>query len=170
MLVAKLPFDGKSLNDLYDRINSGKYVPMQNVSKEVEDLVAQMLCVNSSKRITLQQVKNHPWVNIGYHSVPSNYLPKRASVVRNPNLESLTVLKGVGFTEQEVLRVLRRDNGLHPIVCLYHLAEECRMRKQHQEEAKTAKLDQVQQTAIGIGQLALTRQVTKYLSLYFRNL
>ncbi|KAK1347450.1 protein kinase [Hamiltosporidium tvaerminnensis] len=77
MVEGKLPFDAKSLNTLYSKINRGSFKLSNNISSSLKDLLKCMLCVDISKRITLKGVKAHVWTK----GVCVNYCFERISYV-----------------------------------------------------------------------------------------
>ncbi|EPZ32745.1 Protein kinase, catalytic domain-containing protein [Rozella allomycis CSF55] len=124
MLTGTLPFDGKDLSQLYERIQSGKFKQPQENSAEARDLLQKMLNVNPFQRITMQGIKNHPWILQNYGKPPPDYMHQRPNIVKRPNLNCIAVLKNIGFSEEEVLKTIQKDIGRHPISSLYFLAEE----------------------------------------------
>jgi len=61
LLCNKLPFDADNCPDLFKLIKKGEYSTPAYVSQEAKDLIEQMLQVDPSRRITLAEVKRHPW-------------------------------------------------------------------------------------------------------------
>ena len=64
MLVGSLPFEEQELPVLYEQIKKGKFYIPSNLSLRAIDILKKLLNVNPSERITLQQIKNHPWFNL----------------------------------------------------------------------------------------------------------
>lgn len=62
MVQGRVPFFTKEVQDLYLLITKNPYTPLQDVSKELEDLVAKLLEKDPSKRITTEQILKHPWM------------------------------------------------------------------------------------------------------------
>jgi serine/threonine protein kinase len=60
------PFYHESTTQLYKQIKKGEYdfpAPYwTEVSEEAKDLVRKLLCVDPAKRLTAQQVLQHPWI------------------------------------------------------------------------------------------------------------
>ncbi|OHT07907.1 cAMP-dependent protein kinase catalytic subunit [Tritrichomonas foetus] len=56
-----LPFKSMNLERLYDSITSGKYRIYSNVDDITKDLISKLLQTDPSKRITLEEVMNHPF-------------------------------------------------------------------------------------------------------------
>jgi len=63
MLVGSLPFDDQEIQKLYEQIKIGKFYLPSTLSLEAIDLLKKILEVNPKKRITLKEIKDHPWFN-----------------------------------------------------------------------------------------------------------
>ena len=64
MLVGALPFDDQELHKLYEQIKLGKFYIPSTLSLEAIDLLKRILQVDPTKRITIQELKEHKWFNI----------------------------------------------------------------------------------------------------------
>ena len=64
MLVGGLPFDDVELKNLYTQIKEGKFYIPSTLSLEAIDLLKKILRVEPYKRITIKEMKEHPWFNI----------------------------------------------------------------------------------------------------------
>ena len=64
MLCGKLPFQGDSDDDLYQKIIEAKVNNIVGISKEGNDLIKNILNPNPRKRITIANIKKHPWFNL----------------------------------------------------------------------------------------------------------
>ena len=56
--------------------SDGTYVMPRSISPELKDLIARMFVVDTSKRITMDRIKTHPWVREHlpiYASIASSY-------------------------------------------------------------------------------------------------
>ena len=62
MLCGSFPFHDVSNDKLYKKILKGKFEIPKSFSKNVKDLVGKILVVNPQKRISLKDIKKHPWV------------------------------------------------------------------------------------------------------------
>ena len=65
MLVGKLPFDDEDIKVLYQNIKSAKYYLPPFLSKNSQDLIKRILTTNPKKRISLEEIKKHPFFLIG---------------------------------------------------------------------------------------------------------
>ncbi|ORC86603.1 putative serine/threonine protein kinase, putative,protein kinase [Trypanosoma theileri] len=61
MLAGYLPFDDENINGLFAKIERGEYRVPRHFSPEARDLIAKMLTVDPSKRITVKDIIQHPW-------------------------------------------------------------------------------------------------------------
>ena len=77
MLVGSLPFDDQEIQKLYEQIKLGKFYLPSTLSLEAIDLLKKLLEVNPKKRITLKQIKEHPWFSLAqnplYKGIIYNY-------------------------------------------------------------------------------------------------
>lgn len=60
-MQGELPFKASGSTDLVKLVSSGRYRPMDGVSKDCRDLVSKMLTVQPADRITLDSIRRHPW-------------------------------------------------------------------------------------------------------------
>ena len=64
MLVGNLPFDDDEINFLYEHIKNGNFFLPSYLSLEAIDLLKKILQIDPEKRITLNEIKKHPWFNM----------------------------------------------------------------------------------------------------------
>ena len=62
MLAGVQPFKANKIEDLKEIILKGVFEPIEEVSKEANDLIKGMLELNPSKRFTVEDVLKHPWL------------------------------------------------------------------------------------------------------------
>ena len=62
MLGGVQPFCAESIKDLEKIILEGKYDPLEDVSPEANDLIKGMLKLDPKKRLTEDEILNHPWI------------------------------------------------------------------------------------------------------------
>lgn len=77
LVCGKVPFDDPVVSVLHEKIKKGNVEYPSFISKECVSLLSRMLVVDPSKRATLQEVVQHPWMNKGYEFAAPNYMPKR---------------------------------------------------------------------------------------------
>ena len=61
MLAGSLPFDDQELYELYKQIKLGKFYLPSTLSLEAIDLLKRILNIDPTKRISLDEIKNHKW-------------------------------------------------------------------------------------------------------------
>nr|XP_050844638.1 maternal embryonic leucine zipper kinase-like isoform X2 [Vespula vulgaris] len=66
LLCGFLPFDDNSIENLYKKILSGKYDEPGWLSSSSKRLIRAMLQRDPKKRITIQELCNHPWITSGF--------------------------------------------------------------------------------------------------------
>ena len=67
MVCGEFPFDVDDENDmktLVYKITHGEYSIPENLSPECKDLIQKILEINPDKRITIDEIKKHKWVNM----------------------------------------------------------------------------------------------------------
>jgi len=66
-----------------------------------------MICVHPKKRATLEEIKQHRWVNEGYTSPPKSYLPPRQALT-SENIDDELVEKVInfGYSEEDIIEKL----------------------------------------------------------------
>lgn len=69
-LSVDLPFDDESFPKLIDKIVLAHFEFPPSFSADAKDLIAGILTSNPNKRLTLPQVKAHPWLKSALPSLP----------------------------------------------------------------------------------------------------
>jgi serine/threonine protein kinase len=112
LVCGKVPFDDQSMPQLHAKIKKGhvEYPPWLSqgrplkdifrdlanpLSSECKNLISRMLVTDPSRRATLTEIMNHPWMTKGFNTPPENFLP-----VREPlqlPLDPAVVQKMTGF-------------------------------------------------------------------------
>ena len=68
MVTGFFPFRGINETQLHESILSGIYPKPKDISEELNDLLSRILNTNPNKRISLENILGHPWLNndVGY--------------------------------------------------------------------------------------------------------
>lgn len=61
MVCGSSPFDDDCMSSLFQKIKESKYDMPNFISSDVQDLINRMLQPNPVKRITMREIKEHPW-------------------------------------------------------------------------------------------------------------
>nr|CAH8870366.1 unnamed protein product [Trichobilharzia regenti] len=100
LVSGTLPFDGKNLKELRERVLRGTYRVPYYMTHECEMLLKKMLVLNPAKRITLQEVMNDPWINQGYeHSVLKPHTEEPADYC---DPERIDIMMRMGFKREDI--------------------------------------------------------------------
>ncbi|KAG9402813.1 hypothetical protein AC1031_006360 [Aphanomyces cochlioides] len=62
LLCGSPPFHGPTHIELYSSIRSGVYECPKDLSTDAQDVIAKMLVVEPTRRSTVEQLLNHPWI------------------------------------------------------------------------------------------------------------
>ena len=123
MLCGKLPFQGDSDEDLYKKIIDAKIKNIEGVSKEVNDLLRNILNPNPRKRITISKIKIHPWFNLFNNNfIHYNYYGLLTNKYVIPIDEEIVLeIKNRFNISEEEIRVSILGNKLNDISTIYYL-------------------------------------------------
>jgi hypothetical protein len=119
MLAGYLPFHAKDKKALSDRIAAGAYAPPAWLSPAASHLVGGMLQVDPGKRLTLDQVWAHPWVQGSPRWEPPGDGP--GGLLRAP----VDPATGAAPPDAEVLELLRARGEDVAAVARALAAREC---------------------------------------------
>ncbi|KAJ2718711.1 hypothetical protein GGI07_005630 [Coemansia sp. Benny D115] len=131
MVSGCMPFESQERKEVFYKIARGRFTMPMFLSTEAQNLIQQMLTVSSKYRITMKGVIEHPWTNKDYSELINNYLPYRSPVVFQPNEQTLQKMRIYKYNIESTISALARSDMMYtPIVCIYHLIEEARLRKE----------------------------------------
>lgn len=74
MVNGKLPFNATNKKDLFNQILKEDIKFNRNISDTLKDLINKMLNKNQYARISLEQIKEHPWFSMNMYQTAINYL------------------------------------------------------------------------------------------------
>ena len=80
MLTGNLPFDDENIRKLLGKVKQGVYYMPTSLSEEAQDLIRRMLVVEPEKRITMPEIKNHPWFKSNSKALPEPFPSKRFQI------------------------------------------------------------------------------------------
>lgn len=70
LLAGYLPFEDPNTSNLYKKILSADFDMPNFISPEAQDLVSRVLTTDPDKRISIAQIKQHPWFNLQKQTLP----------------------------------------------------------------------------------------------------
>mmetsp|Transcript_9707 Transcript_9707/g.18514 ORF Transcript_9707/g.18514 Transcript_9707/m.18514 type:complete len:514 (+) Transcript_9707:61-1602(+) len=112
ILCGSLPFDDENIRNLFRKIKGGVYSIPSYVSPHARDLVTKMLLVEPVKRITIAEIRAHPWFQ--ENLPPYLALSTEQQIVRTQLIDE-SILKKVlqmGFSREKVLQALSMGSEL----------------------------------------------------------
>lgn len=99
MICGFLPFEDKNTDELYKKIKSGTFAIPSFVSDHCRDLIRKILTVDPKTRITISQIKSHPWLQTGNTSfVDGLVLSKYVIPIDEEIIEEMS---SFGFPKEE---------------------------------------------------------------------
>ncbi|KAL3877262.1 hypothetical protein ACJMK2_034995 [Sinanodonta woodiana] len=102
LLCGYLPFDDEKIPQLYKKIQTGKYETPAWLSEESKQLIGQMLQVDAKRRITINELLNHPWLTKDLN-VPVEWHSKYKRQVDEDCITEMAVHYGKTKQEMETL-------------------------------------------------------------------
>eukprot|EP01132_Coremiostelium_polycephalum_P009627 gene9627-11798_t len=97
LLTGRLPFDDENIRKLLNKVKNGSFAMPAFIHKDAQDLLNKMLMVDPKKRITIKEIKQHPW-----------FLSNLPQFSKSHSLEDLSYssLPDLSFLDDEVFRSL----------------------------------------------------------------
>mgnify|MGYP002632395295 CR=1 FL=1 len=98
LLTGKMPFDGETAEDVFERIKLGQFQMPEHFSDNVKDIINKMIVVDTDKRITALDAMNHPWIL------------EASAIIRKETMKETTDEESSAFNK-EVVENLRKYRG-----------------------------------------------------------
>eukprot|EP01113_Clastostelium_recurvatum_P013348 TRINITY_DN1703_c1_g1_i2.p1 TRINITY_DN1703_c1_g1~~TRINITY_DN1703_c1_g1_i2.p1 ORF type:complete len:735 (-),score=153.79 TRINITY_DN1703_c1_g1_i2:655-2571(-) len=130
LLCARLPFDDEYIPSLFRKIREGIFAIPDHITPSCADLIKQMLVVDPVKRITISEIRKHPWFQVAlprYLSCPPQLVSTRhIQAIDEEILSELMLRYGAPGLSREGLRqelVKEQAEGQNPneLMVAYHL-------------------------------------------------
>ncbi|XP_019089245.1 PREDICTED: SNF1-related protein kinase catalytic subunit alpha KIN11-like [Camelina sativa] len=120
LLCGSLPFNDVKIQVLFDNIKRGSYDIPDHLSPLARDLIAKILMVDPLMRITIPEIRQHPWFN--KNLPPCLATPPLATTEQANKIEEEIVQKvvDIGFDRNQVLASLV-DKVQNEATVAYHL-------------------------------------------------
>ena len=127
LLCGSLPFDDENIPNLFKKIKGGIYTLPSHLSPGARDLIPRMLLVDPLKRITIPEIRQHPWFTV--------HLPRYLAVMQADPVAAATQVddeiirevEKLGFQRDFVVESLRLRQQNKATVA-YHLLADNRRR------------------------------------------
>ncbi|GAU19808.1 hypothetical protein TSUD_170330 [Trifolium subterraneum] len=107
LLCGTLPFDDENIPNLFKKIKGGIYTLPSHLSPGARDLIPRLLVVDPMKRMTIPEIRQHPWFQLGlprYLAVPPPDTMQQAKKIDEDILLEVTKM---GFDRDQLIESLR---------------------------------------------------------------
>ncbi|CAI9109755.1 OLC1v1009636C1 [Oldenlandia corymbosa var. corymbosa] len=125
LLCGTLPFDDENIPNLFKKIKGGIYTLPSHLSAGARDLIPRMLIVDPMKRMTIPEIRVHPWFQAHlprYLAVPP---PDTAQQAKKIDEEILLEVVKMGFDRNALIDSLRNRVQNEGTVTYYLLLDNC---------------------------------------------
>ncbi|XP_064984267.1 SNF1-related protein kinase catalytic subunit alpha KIN10-like isoform X4 [Musa acuminata AAA Group] len=123
LLCGTLPFDDENIPNLFKKIKSGIYTLPSHLSALARDLIPRMLVVDPMKRITIREIREHPWFQMRlprYLAVPPPDTMQQARKIDDDIIQE--VIK-MGFDKNQLVESLHNRISNEATVSYYLLLD-----------------------------------------------
>ncbi|XP_027165337.1 SNF1-related protein kinase catalytic subunit alpha KIN10-like isoform X2 [Coffea eugenioides] len=104
LICGRLPFDDDNLPGLYAKIRNGSYTVSNHMSRGANDLIARIFEVNPVDRISIPEIRQHPWFQQHIPRYISNATIESLYDTTKVDEEVVREMVNMGFDICEVIR------------------------------------------------------------------
>lgn len=173
LLTGHLPFDDENIRKLLIKVQTGKFIMPNYLSKDAKDLIWKMLKVNPMERIKIQDILKHPLLTKYNESTSSNkseslndyyskidHMKLSRDDIDNDILKSLSILFH-GATQATLIPKLL-DTNSNPEKIFYYLLNSYKQKHQlKQDKAEIAYQNSKKKIGNGDGLLKKSKSLIK---------
>ncbi|KAL0359661.1 UNVERIFIED_CONTAM: SNF1-related protein kinase catalytic subunit alpha KIN10 [Sesamum angustifolium] len=147
LLCGRLPFDDDNFAGLYAKIKSGVYTVPNHLSESARDLIARILVVDPMQRISIPEIRRHPWFQKHlplYIAIPSPGVFNRTKMI---DIDAVKAMVQMGFDVREVMGSLQNHQQNEATVTyamLLHSRDPAHVSQHDQNPETLACMDHVQ--------------------------
>lgn len=127
LLCGSLPFDDENIPNLFKKIKGGIYTLPNHLSPGARDLIPRMLLVDPLKRITIPEIRQHPWFTVHLPRYLAVMQADPVSIGARVDDEIVKEVERLGFKREFVLESLKQRQQNKATVA-YHLMADNRRR------------------------------------------
>ncbi|KNE58672.1 CAMK/CAMKL/BRSK protein kinase [Allomyces macrogynus ATCC 38327] len=119
LLAGNLPFDDDNIRRLLSKVKAGKFYMPPHISPAAQDLIQKMLVVDPDHRMTMDQIKRHPWFKQVPEPKDLDKPPLSSVVAHDPvatdssalDPDVLQWLSHLGWADDKALRAVLLAHG-----------------------------------------------------------
>ncbi|KAI0529010.1 hypothetical protein KFK09_001555 [Dendrobium nobile] len=123
LLCGTLPFDDENIPNLFKKIKGGIYTLPSHLSSSARNLIPRMLVVDPMKRMTIREIREHPWFQARlprYLAVPP---PDTMQQAKKIDEEILQEVVKMGFEKNQLVESLHNRIQNEATVAYYLLLD-----------------------------------------------
>jgi 5'-AMP-activated protein kinase catalytic alpha subunit len=141
LLCGSLPFDDESIPNLFKKIKSGMYSLPSHLSSLSRDLIPRMLVVDPLKRITIPEIRQHPWFQ---HKLPQylhftpDMLEQQEKVLDHETADEVALVAALRTTRAQVEQSVMTKGGRADVRVAYELILDSKRSRQRAAEVAMA--------------------------------
>lgn len=154
LVVGHVPFDDpNSIPALQAKIKQGKVDYPQWLSEECKNLLKGMLTVDPVRRMTMDDVVAHKWMNIGFSSSVESFIPPRSPIKLPIDMAVVREMCALGFgTEEQIhmdlVAVTKMETQeISALTSVYYLVSEKYHRQQKGQGTLVGRISSIQRNA-----------------------
>uniref|UniRef100_A0A2R5LEX4 non-specific serine/threonine protein kinase n=1 Tax=Ornithodoros turicata TaxID=34597 RepID=A0A2R5LEX4_9ACAR len=146
LVCGALPFDGSNLQVLRSRVLSGRFRIPYFMSSDCENLIRKMLVLEPSKRLSIEQIKRHRWVQPEGVPAPSVTISsgasdREAARMGDFNEHIVRLMQSLGIDPKKTKESLMKECYDHHTAIYFLLLERWRAHRPSLPVAVRAALD-----------------------------
>lgn len=143
MLHNSLPFQFKNddVRQLFKLIQKSDYSLSNQLSYEAIDLIIKLLDPSPRNRITISEIRKHPWVLKGFKTPPKCYLPTFPPLKSEPDGEVTAMLCYFGMDAVSVYNSLKSGSHCQEVAMYYYLCKRKGISVDHKSSDESDKMD-----------------------------
>ncbi|CAI9787491.1 unnamed protein product [Fraxinus pennsylvanica] len=109
LLCGRLPFEDANMSCLFAKVQKGVYPVSPHLSKSAHDLISRILVVDPMKRISIPEIRQHPWFRENLPLYIASPSPDALSRTEKVDMEVLQEMIKMGFDIREVIGCLHNN-------------------------------------------------------------
>ncbi|KAG0486746.1 hypothetical protein HPP92_008841 [Vanilla planifolia] len=123
LLCGALPFDDENIPNLFKKIKGGLYTLPSHLSPLARDLIPRMLVVDPMKRMTIREIREHPWFQAQLPRYLAVSPPDTMQQAKKIDEEILQQVVKMGFEKHQLVESLHNRIQNEATVAYYLLMD-----------------------------------------------